>query len=80
MEYLHEMNASKMIELVNQQPFQPIQIHLNDGTVVNVDSPHLIATGRNQPTCILFEDDSDKATYIAYRNISQVVTKHPAGA
>ncbi|MEM8865330.1 MAG: hypothetical protein AAGF31_07240 [Planctomycetota bacterium] len=65
---------------MNRQPFEPLEIHLNDGDILKVDSPHLIATGKNQPTCILYSDDSDVARYVPYRNISQVITRHPTGA
>jgi len=74
------MNASKMIELINRQPFEPIEVHLNDGTVFTVESPHLIATSRHQATFTVYSDDDDSARYVAYRNVTQVVTKEPTGA
>ncbi|MEN0111403.1 MAG: hypothetical protein AAF805_11835 [Planctomycetota bacterium] len=74
------MNATKMIELVNRQPFEPIEVHLSDGAVVTVESPHLVATGRNQATFTLYSDEDESARYIAYRNITQVITKEPTGA
>lgn len=74
------MNASKMIELVSRQPFEPLEVHLTDGSVVTVESPHLIATGRNQATFTLYSDADESARYIAYRNITQVITKAPTGA
>ena len=74
------MNASKMIELINRQPFEPLEVHLSDGTVFNVESPHLIATSRNQVTFTVYSDDDESARYVAYRNVTQVVTKEPTGA
>lgn len=71
------MNASKMIELVTQQPFETINVHMNDGEVITIESPHLIATGKNKPTFTLWADEDDTVRYVAYRNITQVVTKRP---
>jgi len=74
------MNASQMIELINRQPFKPIEVHLRDGGVFTVESPHLIATSRNQATFTVCSDDNDSARYVAYRNVTQVVTEEPTGA
>lgn len=74
------MNASTMIELVNRQPFAPIEVHLSDGEKLTVESPHLIATARNQATFTLYSDEDESARYVAYRNITQMVTKEPTGA
>ena len=72
------MSATAMIELVNRQPFEPLEVHLSDGQVLWVESPHLIATGRNTSTLTLFSDEDESARYVAYRNITQVITKDPA--
>ncbi len=72
------MSATAMIELVNRQPFEPLEVHLSDGQVLRVESPHLIATGRNKSTLTLFSDEDESARYVAYRNITQVITKDPA--
>ena len=74
------MNASKMVEFVNRQPFEPLEVHLNDGEVLAIESPHLVAISRNQSTFTLYSDENDSSRYVAYRNIFQVVTKVPTGA
>lgn len=74
------MNASQMIELVNKQPFEPLDVHLSEGEVLRVESTHLIATGRNLPTFILYSDEDESARYVAYRNITQIKTNEPTGA
>ncbi|MEO1498211.1 MAG: hypothetical protein AAFV43_13795 [Planctomycetota bacterium] len=74
------MNASTMIDIVNRQPFEPIEVHLSDGEVLTIESLHLIATGRNKPTFILYTDEDETTRYVSYRNITQVVTKEPTGA
>jgi len=38
------MNANQMIELVNRTPFEPLEIHLSDGTQIRVEQPYHIAT------------------------------------
>lgn len=67
------MNATQMIELMNRTPFEPLEIHLNDGTQIHVQHPYEIATRPNSPTCIVY-DEGDKMHYVAYRNISEVIT------
>lgn len=69
-----------MIEFLTRQPFEPLDVFLNDGSVVRVRSPHLIATGKNRATFTLYSDEDDEAQYIAYRNIVKVVTNEPTGA
>ena len=72
------MNASQLIELMNRTPFEPLEIHLNDGTSIRVEHPYQIATRPNSPTCIIFEED-DRMRFVAYRNISEVITTATAG-
>lgn len=72
------MNATQMIEMMNQQPFEPLEIRLNNGTVIKVDEPFLIATTRNSPSVHIFEEDEDGQPVtrrVAYRNIAEVVTR-----
>ncbi len=67
------MNATQMLELLNRTPFQPLEIHLNNGAVIHVEQPFAIHAVRNSPTCIVF-DDEGIARFIAYRNMAEVVT------
>lgn len=72
------MTATRMIELMNRTPFEPLEIHLNNGTVIRVEQPYQIATKPNSAACAIYEDD-DKTRIVAYRNIAEVVTTAPAG-
>jgi len=67
------MNATQMIELMNRTPFEPLEIHLSDGTRIRVEHPYHIATRRDSPTCIIF-DESDRMRIVAYRKITEVIT------
>ena len=67
------MNATQMLELMNRVPFQPLEIHLNNGAVIHVEEPFAIRAKPHSSTCIVF-DDEGIARFIAYRNMSEVVT------
>jgi hypothetical protein len=67
------MNATRIIELMNRSPFQPLEVHLNDGTSILVEHPYQIATKRNSPTCTIY-DAEDRMHVVSYRNISEVIT------
>jgi hypothetical protein len=67
------MIATQMLELLNRTPFQPLEIRLNNGTVIRVDTPFAIRAVAHSPTCIVFDDDGI-ARFIAYRNMAEVVT------
>lgn len=71
------VNATQMIELMNRKPFEPLEIHLSDGTVIRVEHPYEIATRRNSPTCFFYDED-ERVRYVAYRNITEVITASPA--
>ena len=66
------MDATEMIKLMNRTPFQPLEIHLNDGTVITVSESFEIATQRTSPCFIVYS--RDKMDVIAYRNVTQVST------
>jgi len=67
------MTAAQMINLMNRTPFEPLEIHLSDGTRIRVEHPYNIATGQNSPTCIIYQDD-DRMRIVAYHNITEVIT------
>jgi hypothetical protein len=71
------MNAALMIELMNRTPFEPIEIHFNDGKIIRVEHPYNIATTQESPACIIYQDDN-RMRIIAYRNITEIVTAAPA--
>jgi hypothetical protein len=73
------MNATQMLELMNRSPFQPLGIHLNNGTVIHVEEPFGIRATRHSPTCIVF-DNEGIARFIAYRNIAEVITTEVNGS
>jgi hypothetical protein len=66
------MTANQMIELMNRTPFTPIEIHLSDGARIKVEHPYEIATRPNSPVCIIYEED--RWRFVAYRNITEVIT------
>ena len=70
------MNPAEMINLMNRVPFQPLEIHLNDGSVIIVHEPFEIATQRTSPCFIVYS--GDKMQVVAYHNVTMVTT--PAGA
>jgi hypothetical protein len=67
------MTANKIIELMKRMPFEPLEIHLSDGTTILVEVPHQIATRANGRSCIIYTDD-DRMRIVAYRNITEVIT------
>jgi len=68
------MNATQLIELINTTPFKPLEFHLNNGASIVVEHPYQIATRRNSPTCIIYDDD-DHMHVVALRNITEIITK-----
>ncbi len=71
------MSPTQMIELMNRTPFEPLEIHLSDGTRIRVEHPYHIATREDSPTCIIY-DEAGRMRIIAYRNITEVITAAPA--
>lgn len=71
------MNATQMIELMNRTPFEPFEIHLTDGTKILVEHPYEIVTKPKSTSCFIFDDD-DRMHFVAYRNITEVITKATA--
>jgi hypothetical protein len=67
------MTATQLLQLMNRSPFQPLEIRLNNGTVIHVDQPFAIRAVANSPTCIVF-DDEGVARFVSYRNMAEVVT------
>ena len=72
------MHAGQMIDLMNRIPFQPLEIHLSDGTQIRVEQPYQIATRPDSLSCIIYDDD-DRTHFVAYRNITEVITTTTAG-
>ena len=70
------MDATEMIKLMNRIPFQPLEIHLNDGSVITVTEPFEIATQRTSPCFIVYS--REKMDVVAYRNVTRVSTPVPA--
>ena len=66
------MNATELIKLMNRSPFQPLEIHLNDGSMITVNEPFEIATQRTSPCFIVYT--ADKTHYVAYQNVTKVTT------
>jgi len=62
-----------MIELMNRQPFEPLEIHLNNGTKIRVEQTYQIATRPTGTACIVYDDD-DRMRIVSYRNIAEVIT------
>ncbi len=73
------MNAHQMIELLNRNPFEPIEIHLTNGTVIRIDHPYQTATAPQSSHCIIHgESESEPVRYVAYRNMAEVKVQLPA--
>ena len=71
------MTASQMIELMNRTPFEPLEIHLSDGTEIRVEHPYEIATRPNSASCTVYRPDG-LMRIVAFRNITEVITAQPA--
>ena len=67
------MNATQMIELMNRDPFAPLNIRLSDGSRIRVEQPYEIATRPNSPSCAVYEED-DRMRIVSFRNITEVIT------
>jgi hypothetical protein len=72
------MTAVQMIKLMNRTPFEPFEIHLTDGARIRVEHPYEIATRPTGRTCIIYDED-EGMRIVAYRNITEVVTKTISG-
>ena len=68
------MTANQMIELMNRTPFEPLEIHLSDGSSIRVEHPYEIATRPNSAACTIYGPD-DLMRIVAYRNITEVITR-----
>jgi hypothetical protein len=66
------MNATELIKLMNRMPFQPLEIHLNDGSVITVHEPFEIATQRTSPRFVVYA--ADRMAVIAYRDVAKITT------
>lgn len=66
------MSATELIELMNRSPFLPLEIHLNDGTMITVNEPFEIATQRTSPCFVVYT--AEKMDVVAYRNVAKITT------
>lgn len=67
------MNARQVIELLNRNPFEPLEIHLTNGTVIEVEYPYRIATAPDSSVCTIHgEVESEPVRFVAFRNIAEV--------
>ena len=66
------MNATELIKLMNRTPFQPLEIHLNDGSVISVNEPFELATQRTSPCFIVY--GSEKMDVVSFRNVAKITT------
>jgi hypothetical protein len=66
------MTANRILELMNQSPFMPLEFHLNNGTTILVENPYEIAVKPNGPDFVIFE--ATRSRYVACRNISEIIT------
>ena len=66
------MNATELIQLMNRSPFQPLEIHLNDGSAIPVNEPFEIATQRTSPCFVIYT--SDHMDVVSYRNVARITT------
>jgi hypothetical protein len=72
------MTAQQMIQLMNRTPFEPLEIHLTDGTHIRVEHPYEISTAPKSAICSIFNDDDGLMRVVSFRNITEVVTKATA--
>ncbi|MGD9854590.1 MAG: hypothetical protein AB7U20_06515 [Planctomycetaceae bacterium] len=70
------MNAAELIKLRDRTPFQPLEIHRNDGSAITVHEPFEIATQRTSPCFVV--DSGDRMDVVAYRKVAKIITLVPA--
>lgn len=71
------MNATKLIGLMNHRPFHPLEGRLADGRSLQIEEPLNVAVARSQPT-FLVDDEAGPTRYVAYRDVTEVITQNPA--
>jgi hypothetical protein len=67
------MNATRMIELMNRTPFEPLEIHLNNGANIKIEHPYQIATSQKSLTCTIYDTD-DRMRIVSFINITEIIT------
>jgi hypothetical protein len=72
------MDAAQMTQIMNRTPFMPFEIHLSDGATIRVEHPYDIAAPPESGDCLIFEDKVWR--FVAYRNITEVITTPHNGA
>jgi len=72
------MTAQDMLSLMNRTPFEPLEIHLNNGTTITVQQPYQIATTPKASACVVYGDDEVVMRIVPYRNIAEVITRASA--
>jgi hypothetical protein len=72
------MTALQIIKLMNRTPFEPFEIYLTDGERIQVEHPYEIATAPKSRICSICDDEEGIMRIVAFRNITQVVTKTTA--
>lgn len=69
------MNASVLLQLMNQMPFEPLEVHLNNGTAIEISEPYQVATAPNSPAFTVYLLDKDEVRHVAFRNVAEIVSK-----
>ncbi len=72
------MTARDMLTVMNRIPFEPLEMHLNNGTTITVQHPYQIATTPNASACVVYGDDDNVARFVSYQNIAEVITRAPS--
>ena len=60
--------------LVQEQPFRPFRIHMNDGRAYDVRHPEMIAIGRSAVSIAVPPEDGDYFAICQVRNIASLET------
>ena len=70
---------SRIIELLDAEPFQPFDVRTSDGRGYMVDSPQYLARSRAGDLVVYFTPEDDRAVYIRVAHIVSVeVANRPA--
>jgi hypothetical protein len=62
------MKATELLKLMNRNPFQPLEIHLNDGSVLTVHEPFEIAVQRTSPCFVVYPERA--VSHTAHRAVA----------
>ncbi len=62
-----------MLHLMNQRPFQSLEVRLNNGDSILIELPFEISVTPNSPTVVVHTEGATR--HVSYRNIAEVISR-----